>query len=214
MSNGWGNTGWGGTGDGWGDPMDDFVQAASFTHGSPSLNGVGVGNTLIGIVVWAGNPGNLPVDSQGNTWKAATQPYAARRVDGQTLNPFLQVFYANNVAGGNTHVGFVSDNGVMATFLLEYTDITTFVASAANAGFSNFSNPILTPNINTKNGDLMLVVALCNGMNLLPTGFTQRLSLASPVVSIADATTIGGLYRGIFSAANVDNYAAFAVTFR
>jgi hypothetical protein len=194
--------------------MIKFVQAASFGYGSPFLSGVTAGNTLIGVVIWAGNPGNTPVDSKGNTWKAATAPWAARHFDGQSLNPYLQVFYSISVKGGDTHVGFASDNGIMATCLLEYSGLTTFVATAGNAGFSNSGNPITTPNINTKNGDLMIIMASCNGMDLLPTGFTQRTALTNPVISVADVITIGGLYKAVFSAENVENYTALAVTFR
>jgi hypothetical protein len=152
--------------------MITFVQAASFPHGSPSLLGVTAGSTLIGVVLWATAPGPAPIDNHGQTWLPATQPWSGQQF-GQTINPYLQMFYTINVAAGHEQISFPSTYEVMESSVLEYSGITKFVKGVGNAGFGGTS-PFTTPNINTNMNDLLVAVGISSGTSLLPTAGLDR----------------------------------------
>jgi len=197
--------------------MISLVQTASSNNATVSLT-VGVANhTLIAVVLWAGNPGSLPIDNHNNVWISAGQSYSGQPFFMPVLNPYVQIFYSLNVGTGSTSVVFPTDNKVMATFLAEYSGISTFVTNIGNAGYVDGISPFTTANINTKPNDLLFAVGTCNGTNMFPTnmsGFVQRISMTNPNVSVADQIAIGGLYEATFSATNADNYTVLMSSFR
>lgn len=117
------------------------------------------------------------------------------------------------------NVAFASNNGVMATVLLEYSGVTSFVKATGNAGFGGQS-PFFTPNINTNPGDTVVSVGYCNGSLLVPGGpfpaapRAVMMEPTQPNLTVADAVSIGGLYQAVFNARNVDAYAALLASFR
>ncbi len=200
--------------------MATFKQAASFTHGSPFLENVQAGSAIIGAVLWAGNPGLNPVDNEGNVWSPVTAPFSAQPSGNPILHPFLQMFWINNVRAGVLRAAFASNNGVMASFLLEYSGITSLIKAVGTAGFGGqdkFVSPNVIPNVN----DLLIAVAVCNGTGLTPGGgFIPRVVMLppGPTVTVSEQNLngpfIGGNYQAVYSAYNVDNYAVVMGQFR
>lgn len=151
-----------------------FVQAAqSTTGGSVSITGVTTGNTLIFTDVFAG--GAFPIhitgitDNMGNTYVQASGAY----VEDTVVDEQSDIWYSNNVIGGNLTLSISYDSSVTLAQLWvgEFTPASFESGAHTSASSSNPVGPSLTP---ASSQDLLVTVIAAG---------TSAITISSPWIT-------------------------------
>lgn len=160
-----------------------FVQSVTFSGENVNsfgvtLNGVAAGNFLACMpsTYTSGGPTNTaPTDDKGNTWNTTTAPTV-------TVSSSAFIFYAMNVAAGNTAVTWDPGNGMYGTgSVAEFSGVATSAALDQQA--SNNNNSSATPTSGTTGtttqADELVLACVMTGCNVaddgidLPSGYSN-----------------------------------------
>ncbi|HUW21054.1 MAG TPA: LamG-like jellyroll fold domain-containing protein, partial [Candidatus Bathyarchaeia archaeon] len=167
-----------------GYPGITFVQATSvYSSGSLTLNGVAAGNLLVAFVSGSTTCASTTIsDDKSNSWNSLTN----RTGDAGSA----RIFYALNVASGNTIISVTNPPGDAGWSVHEYSGIaTTSAFDTENSNFANATN-FSSGNVITSQADELLVSIAMNETNpsvITWTGsFDERTEQSTHVHGTAD----------------------------